>query len=177
VSERLFFALWPDDLVRGQISAMFPAGALAEAGVKPQRPDQWHVTLVFLGSVPLDRKEAVLRSAGRVRCAPFSIRFDRIEFWRRARVVCMTASKMPRPLGRLVDDLRAALADEGFIMEDREFHPHVTLARKVTAWPQSRLPEPLTWPAHRFALVRSVSGPGGSRYEPSHWWNLGIDTD
>jgi 2'-5' RNA ligase len=177
VSERLFFALWPDEMVRAQLARVFLSSGLAGAAGRPQHPDQWHVTTVFLGSVATHRRDGVLRAAGRVRSAPFSIRFDQIEFWRRPRIVCMTASTTPQALGRLVNDLRATLAGEGFDVEDREFRAHVTLARKVAAWPASRLAEPLTWPARSFALVRSSSGPSGSRYEPLHWWNLDHETD
>ena len=176
MSQRLFFALWPDDDLRERIAtAALPR--LAGTQGKPQRPDQWHVTLVFIGQVATSRVDAVLRSAAGVSCAPFSVSFEMIEFWRKPHVLCMTAATIPAPCVRLVGELRAALTNEGFDVEDREFRPHVTLARKVSSWPPSTRVDPIVWPARRFALVQSVTGSGGSRYEPLHWWNLGIETD
>ncbi len=170
MSQRLFFALWPDDDLRERI-ATTTLLRLAGAGGRPQRPDQWHVTLVFIGQVAANRVDAVLRSAAGIRRVPFVVSFETIEFWRKPHVVCMTASTTPAPCIGLVGDLRAALMQEGFEVEDREFRPHVTLARKVSSWPPSTRVDPVVWPAQRFALVQSVTGSGGSRYEPLRWWN------
>ena len=171
MTDRLFFALWPDEDLRTTLDLRLPP-LVGELGGKPQRPDQWHVTLEFLGDVAADRRGGLHRAAERVRAAPFTVSFDQLEHWRKPQVVCLTASRIPAPLAALVDGLRAALAEEGFIPESREFRAHVTLARKVKTARHGRLEPPLAWPADRFALVRSVTGPAGSRYEPLHWWNL-----
>jgi 2'-5' RNA ligase len=76
-----------------------------------------------------------------------------------------------------VTGLRFALAAQGFMLQDRAFRPHVTLARKVKAARRGVLDPPLAWPADRFALVRSITGPAGSRYEPVHWWNASGRSD
>jgi 2'-5' RNA ligase len=171
MTDRLFFALWPDAHLRSSLSERVPH-VLEGLGGKPQRPDQWHVTLEFLGEVASDRQAALHGAAGRVRAEPFTVSFDEFHHWHKPQVVCLAASVIPGPLAGLVAGLRAALADEGFKPEDRDFRPHVTLARKVKAARPGRLDPPLAWPADRFALVRSVTDPAGSRYEPLHWWNL-----
>ena len=174
MSERLFFALWPDQGVCGQMrDHVLPQ--LQSLRGKPQRPDQWHVTLVFLGEVPAPHRAALLAGAHRVQASPFTVTFDAIEYWRRPRVVCMTASFTPAPLHNLLETLRAALQSEGFEPDPRPYRPHVTLARKVFVAQEFTLSEPITWPAHRFTLVRSVTDPAGSRYEPLEWWNLEVD--
>ena len=174
MSERLFFALWPDEGVRGQMrDHLLPQ--LTSLRGKPQRPDQWHVTLVFLGEVPASRRGALLASAHGIQASPFTLTFDAIEYWRRPRVVCMTASVTPAPLHDLVETMRAALQSEGFAPDPRPYRPHVTLARKVFAAQEFSFPEPIAWPAHRFTLVRSLTDPAGSRYEPLEWWNLEVD--
>jgi 2'-5' RNA ligase len=141
---------------------------------RPQRPDQWHVTLEFLGSVVREKRpvlDAVAAAAARD-VSPFTVRFDRLEFWARPRVLCLVATVMPPPLRRLVEALRCELAARGFTSDAREFRPHLTLARKVAAAPAVALEEPVDWPAAGFALVRSVTDPAGSRYEPLARWNL-----
>jgi 2'-5' RNA ligase len=171
MTDRLFFALWPDDELRSTLAARLPP-LLAGLGGKPQRHDQWHVTLEFLGEVARDRQAALLEAAARVRAEPFTVFFDQLDHWRKPQVVCLAASRIPAPLAGLIAGLRTELAQAGFTPEAREFRPHVTLARKVKAARRARLDPPLAWPADRFALVRSVTAPAGSRYEPLHWWNL-----
>jgi 2'-5' RNA ligase len=170
-AERLFFALWPNARLRAELESRLPPLTRNEHG-RAQRPDQWHVTLVFLGAVSLERKPAVLESADAVTGVPFELEFDRLEHWRRPQVLVLTASTVPAPLAALVADLRAALTGRGFEPETREYRAHVSLARKITRAPSTALPEPIRWTADRYALVRSVTDPSGSRYEPLHWWNL-----
>lgn len=171
MTDRLFFALWPDDRLRNALVARIPALLKTIRG-KPQRPDQWHVTLEFLGDVAEDRQSALCGAAGKVAAEAFTVVFDRLDHWRRPQVYCLSATACPPALTRLVTDLRASLSAEGFIPESREYQPHVTLARKVRRAQGAPLPEPLAWPADRLALVRSVTDPAGSRYEPLRWWNL-----
>jgi 2'-5' RNA ligase len=171
MTDRLFFALWPDDALRSVLARRLPPLLDGIQG-KPQRADQWHVTLEFLGAVASDRQPAVRAAADRVEAGPVHVAFDQLDHWRRPQVYCLAASSTPAPLARLVAGLRAALSAEGFEPESREYRPHVTLARKVRKAPIRPLDEPLEWRAERFALVRSVTDPAGSRYEPLHWWNL-----
>ena len=171
MTDRLFFALWPDESLRERLAIRLPALVTGVRG-KPQRPDQWHVTLEFLGAVPADRRPAVRAAATATRGEPFTVVFDLLDHWRRPQVYCLVASATPAPLARFVSGLRAALFAEGFVPELRDYRPHVTLARKVRAAPGASLSEPIAWTADRFALVRSVSDAAGSRYEPLDWWNL-----
>lgn len=175
MSERLFFALWPDEGLRAELASRFASlQAVAPAG-RPQRPDQWHVTLEFLGNVPAERRSALHAAADRVAMRSFTIDFDRVEHWRQPEVLCLVASAAPADLSTFVAGLRAALAAAGFAPEQRPFRPHVTLARKVRQAAPATLARPVSWPADRFALVRSVTAPAGSRYEPLRWWNCAVD--
>ena len=171
MTDRLFFALWPDEAVRSVLARRVPPWLERVRG-KAQRPDQWHVTVEFLGAVPGDRQPAVRAAADHVEGVPFTVVFDLLDHWRRPQVYCLSASSTPPSLAILVKEMRAALCAEGFVPESREYRPHVTLARKVRAAPAGPLQEPVEWFAERFALVRSVSDSAGSRYEPLQWWNL-----
>lgn len=174
MSDRLFFALWPDPDLRAALRGRSELDTSLIDG-KPQRPDQWHVTLAFLGQVPGERLPAVRAAAGRVSLAPVTIKFDRLEYWRRPQVLCLVASRVTAGLQALVAQLHAALVKEGFALDARPFRPHVTLARKVRSAADSCLDPPLVWRADGFALVRSVGDPSGSRYEPLDWWNHTVD--
>jgi 2'-5' RNA ligase len=170
-THRLFFALWPGEPLR---TALAPGiQALQPTGVgRAQRPDQWHVTLEFLGSVPASRVAAAREAAMRVQAGPCDLRLDAVEFWRRPEVLCLVAREVPPPLADLVAQLRSALAAQGFEPETRPFRAHVTLARKVTQ-PVATAPfEPLCWPVAEFALVESITDRSGSIYTPLASWPL-----
>jgi RNA 2',3'-cyclic 3'-phosphodiesterase len=174
MSDRLFFALWPDPALLQALQARVEKIAAAVGG-KPQRPDQWHVTLEFLGQVPRERQPVLRAAAARVSGSPVTIEFDRVEHWRKPQVVCLVASRVPAGLAALVTQLHAELAAEGFAIETRPFRPHVTLARKVRTAVDSLLDPPFLWRTDGFALVRSVTDPAGSRYEPLDWWNHAVE--
>lgn len=170
-AHRLFFALWPDPALLGCLHARIPQ-LLRDVRGKPQRPDQWHLTLVFLGGVAAERVRQAEEAASAVRGSPFEIRFDLAEHWRRPEVLCLSAADTPVALAALVEDLRHELAARGFVTETREFRPHLTLARKVRRAPRRAEVEPLVWPAQEFVLVESVTDPAGSRYTVRRRWPL-----
>jgi RNA 2',3'-cyclic 3'-phosphodiesterase len=168
---RLFFAIWPGDALRSALAPRIQA--LQPAGVgRPQRPDQWHVTLEFLGSVPASRVAAVREAARQVQAGPCEVVFDAVEFWRRPEVLTLVARELPASLGSLVDQLRRALAARGFEPESRPFRAHMTLARKVAHPVTLGAFEPLRWPVVAFALVESITDRAGSVYTPLDQWNL-----
>lgn len=174
MSERLFYALWPDASTRGELSRRLPEWTAGIDG-RLQRPDQWHVTLEFIGAVAPERVAVLEDAAGQTPFSPLVIEFDRLEHWRKPQVACLVASRTPPALAAHVAALRAALAAAGFEQDSRPFRPHVTLARKARAAPTDHVVPPLFWPAMRFALVRSTSDAAGSRYEPLHWWNARVE--
>ena len=170
---RLFFALWPGpvavDAASAAVHRLVPPGT-----GRPQRPDQLHLTLEFLGGVPEARLVSVLEAgeaaAGSV--TPFEVVLDRLEYWQRPQVLCLTASVVPESLAVLVRSLRTALATRGFEPEARAFRPHLTLARKIRLPPPAAPVEPQRWAAHEYALVESITGRDGSRYERLSTWPM-----
>lgn len=168
---RLFFALWPNDEFR---AALVPRiRVLQPDGVgRPQRPDQWHVTLEFLGPVPESKVALARDAAAHVQAMPCGILFDAVEYWRRPEVLCLVAKEVPEALTGLVTQLRSSLAARGFQPESRPFRAHLTLARKVTHPVSPVTFEPLQWPVADFALVESVTDRAGSVYTPLATWNL-----
>jgi 2'-5' RNA ligase len=54
---------------------------------RAQRPDQLHLTLEFMGSVPADRLAAALEAAAAIRAEPFEVVLDAPEYWRRPQVL------------------------------------------------------------------------------------------
>lgn len=173
-AHRLFFALWPGEPLRSalahRVESLVPPGL-----GRPQRPDQLHLTLEFLGSVPSARLQAARDAAAAVQGEPFELILDAVEYWRRPRILCLVAREIPPALAQLVHTLRAELASRGFDPERRPYRAHLTLARKVGQTPGPAAVEPLRWPATEFALVESVTERAGSIYRPLRAWPLRAD--
>jgi 2'-5' RNA ligase len=167
---RLFFAIWPDEAAASKLAQASQALALL-AGGKPVPAAKIHLTLVFLGDLDEGRLDPALEAAEGLHHAAFDLSLDQWGAFRGARVAWAGCSKAPKALVRLQADLAERLRNAGFVLDDRPYAPHVTLARKVTRTIGRRRAEPIGWRAREVALVRSVPGKGG--YETLRRWNLG----
>ena len=166
---RLFFALCPDDTTR---DAIYRASRnLAEnSGGRVIPPEQFHITLAFLGSVQPELEERVAAlaegTAAEVQAAPFSFELDELGFWPSAKVIWYGCTHTPSPLRDLALELRRRLQSAALPPAPGKFTPHVTLARWVrTAGPfapAARIP----WEAREFTLLRSETLSRGVRYTP-----------
>lgn len=165
---RLFFAIWPDDAARAALAEL--AGQIVEvAGGRATPAQSIHLTLEFLGAVEPERAALLQRIAAEVRGRRFRIRLDRVGSFRRARVGWAGSEKPPRQLVALQAQLNARLRENGFALEEREYSPHATLARKIERpLPRARI-DAIEWPVGEFALVVSAAG----RYTTLASWPLG----
>jgi 2'-5' RNA ligase len=166
-SRRLYFALWPDDALRAAVSAA-TARAVRVAGGRAVSPENLHVTLAFLGSVPEHRVATAQSAARSVTVTPGVQVFDRVAQWGRGGPLVMEAMRVEPALAGLQAALVNALLAADFRLDRREFRPHITLARRPAArWPAAPPEAPggrLAWSWSTFVLVDSETGPEGSRY-------------
>ena len=169
--QRLFFALWPDPRVRGQIVRIQQALVLRR-GRLTHREDL-HATLVFLGSVTPERQRCAESAAAAVRSEPFDIVVDRTGFWSRPRIAWCGSDEVSPPLLGLVRDLQQGLASCGFRSETRPYRLHVTLARDARSPQTGPLDEPLLWRCDRFVMVTSNTAGEAPRYRVLREWLLG----
>lgn len=170
-NDRLFFACWPEAPLRHTIYKATRRVVKASGG-KPVPPENFHITLAFLGSLDPDAAGAVRRAAAGVRGSRFDLMLDRVGFWPQPRVVWLGASRVPTAARQLVDQLGTALRDCEIALQARPFQPHVTLARKVSKPGEFAPLTPIQWPATAFVLVRSASRAAGSEYSVLEEWPL-----
>jgi RNA 2',3'-cyclic 3'-phosphodiesterase len=177
----LFFALWPAPALQQSLAGTTQSVVLA-AGGRPVPPENFHVTLAFLGSVPDARISEVAALgadvASQVTQPGLGVTLDAIEYWQKPKVVVATAglpAAKSAPLANvLTGALKSRLTDAGFTPgENPEFHPHVTLARKIAHPIHSIGIQPVLWGFTDFALVESRTEPKGSVYTVLQTFPLG----
>ncbi|MGH6635023.1 MAG: RNA 2',3'-cyclic phosphodiesterase [Gammaproteobacteria bacterium] len=169
-TQRMFFALWPDEEVRAAIAGL--VSVLPLRGVRPIPPQNIHATLVFLGSITRDTRRALECAVDDLRSRPFELVLDTRGWWRRPQVLWVGASTAPPELAQLVAGLKSAAAELGLKTDPRPYQPHVTIARKVNRPTAVSAFQPIAWQVADFCLVESVTGAGGAAYCARRSWSL-----
>lgn len=130
---RLFIGL---KLPKKQKARIFRAARPLREEELPVRwvdPDNFHVTLKFLGDVRPDGVPAIEEALGRIAANTPAFSTEIGEFGafpsvRRPQVIWVGVQATPE-LRCLKQDLEWTLSEVGFDVETRAFHPHVTLGR------------------------------------------------
>lgn len=166
---RLFFALWPDEALRGSLAPLLKLQR--ECGGRAHPPANLHLTLNFLGSVAAQTRDCLEQAADAIVLPPFTLTLDRFGYWPRPRVVWLGCGETPPPLTALVDAVNGVVEGCGMEPERRPYHPHLTLLRKARQLPTVEAPS-LRWPVDAFVLAESVSTPAGVEYRVLRRWCL-----
>jgi RNA 2',3'-cyclic 3'-phosphodiesterase len=136
-------------------------------------PENYHVTLRFIGDVDDQIEREVASMLGRVRRRPFELRFDALSSFggRRPRAVIATLAQTAA-LMELQAEHERLMQRVGLEPEGRKYSPHVTLARlrastsrQVADYLATRaLIAPLPFAVSRFVLFSSRASVGGGPY-------------
>jgi 2'-5' RNA ligase len=177
---RTFFALEIGDEARRAAAALVERlrGELEGTGhgvVRWGRPEDYHVTLRFLGPTPAERVPALAAAVGRETAgiAPFALALGPLGAFpdeRRPRVV-FVAVEPPEPVAALAAAVERGVVAAGLPPEARPFHGHLTLGRVRERRLRVRLPEaeraaPAPFLVDAVVLFRSDPSPEGSTYTP-----------
>jgi len=166
-SSRLFFALWPDENTRQTLAGLGQAIAINE--YKWLNPQNFHVTLVFIGNVDTATELLIRQSVAGVSAEAFELMFDRISYWSKPRILCLTCREPAFEILTLAATLDKAVTACGIQTDTRPYTPHVTLARHCPAFMGYDC-EPIVWRAESFCLVESCSEPDGVCYKVIREW-------
>ena len=168
--KRVFLALWPNSDVRQQLADV-------QVQFKPHEaraviPENLHMTLNFIGSLPVDQIDALARSLDEVHCPPFSMQVNTSGYFSRPKVAWLGLENIPPEL-RQLEQLTGACVET--CVDDYQrmtFRPHITLFRKAKAPVPLNAPLAINWPVNSFALLESKSTPEGVRYLVLKEWPL-----
>lgn len=133
-----------------------------------------HLTLVFLGEVKPQQREALEQQAGVLIIPPFDLHIDQQGYFAGPDILWLGPSVIPTPLHTLVDGLTSSARRVGIQADSQAFVPHITLARRCPTPPPAGLMAPdFHLSFEEFALFESVQGRRGVRYLPRAIWRLG----
>ena len=142
---------------------------------RPVPPENWHITVRFLGNVDQVTRERLLAELDQSDLGPvFEVVLgDLGAFPRpgRASVMWLALDKGAERLAELNAMAEQSSQLVGLAPEDRPFAPHLTLSRirpelDVRADLASYRRVPFQWTAGELVLYESHLGRGGARYEP-----------
>ncbi len=160
-SQRLFVALWPEDEARTKLSNKQLELKLGDYG-RLIPASNLHITLLFLGEVPLNEIPEIESFVKSIELTPFSFTISKIGFWPHNKIVWAGVENIETELEELSNKIRIGL--KRYVSDRRRFTPHVTLARKVRRRVACEL-TPIEWRVRKVYLVRSVLSHKGSQYK------------
>jgi len=163
--KRLFFALWPSDKQRQKIGVAIEPYRSKLAGTWTER-DNWHVTLFFIGGFAEDDIPLLRTAAHKIDCPSLDLKFESIYFWKRPKIICLFAGRIPSQLLGLVRSIESIAQTFGIKPEERPYRAHMTIARKARFFEPITLAQPLELHWSAFHLIESISTPGGVQYKP-----------
>lgn len=159
---RLFVAVWPPEEVVADLTAL---PRKDQRGVRFVHPDNWHLTVRFLGEADPD---AVIAALDGIEFAPAEIRLGPGVDVLGDRALVLPATGL--------DDVAAAVAERTRHLGEpprKRFVGHLTLARLK---PYAQLPRAMgmsfeaTFALEEIALVQSRLHPDGARYDTLSTW-------
>ena len=157
-TQRLFLALCPDSPARHQLSHHARAWTWPPDCVQ-YLPNDWHVTLHFIGEVQTARVADIAANVA-LPFQAFEWVLDQPRLWPHGlAVIC--ANEVPSALEDLHIRLAAALSGLGLPVETRPYRPHVTLARRADAAILPVVPPSVAWQISHYSLVVTTGNRDG----------------
>jgi 2'-5' RNA ligase len=179
LSGRLFFAVPVPSPTKAPIEALLPDISRSVPDARIAAPSGWHLTLAFLGQVRPESAADVVQvgEAAVAGLSPARLRLEGAGGFpndRRARVLWAGVAGDVEVLASLAATLASQSSRAGLRFEERELHPHLTLARLPRPAP---LPEAIvervaaaaaaspSWQARELCCYRSTLSRSGARYQ------------
>jgi 2'-5' RNA ligase len=178
---RLFVGLALSEEAKQRLERLTLRLRAPEDGLRWTSAEQWHITLVFLGTVEDKERALLLRELGRVHAAAAAVRIEGLGTFDRTGILYAAVEVSPQLL-HLQKRVAEAVRASGFEVEDRAYRPHITLARSRNregsralqrlkpALEKQRLR--VDWRAEEVLVYESELSPSGSRYRVEQRFRL-----
>lgn len=165
----MFFALAMDRALDAALDER-TAELCAETGGRAVPAGNRHATLAFIGAVPRVDVERLAAIGAALPRARFDLSLDTVGTFKDARVAWIGPARTPPDVLALHAALAVSLVGQGFRIDERPYHAHVTLARHCRRTMAQRAVQALAWPVRSVVLYESITTSQGPRYEPRAQW-------
>lgn len=160
-TRRMFLAIWPNEQQVDQLYAV--QNQYAGCG-REVIPENFHITLLFLGDVTATITECLSLSLQQTVVAPFQLRLDRLGYFSKTRIFWVGPNEVPTELETLFKGLRNCAQRCGISKLSKRYTPHVSLLRKCEVPASNPDFQPIDWQVDEFHLVESRMDRDGARY-------------
>ena len=137
---RLFVALDIPEAVRENLAAIRKNFSSIDSKIRWVPPENLHVTLKFIGSVPKEKLEPIIEALRSISILDtVQVRIHGLGCYTHSKTGVMLWAMIEdsKPLAALAASIDGQLASMGFAPENRPFMPHLTLARGSRNIPES----------------------------------------
>jgi 2'-5' RNA ligase len=172
---RIFIAFETPPSIREIISSLATHLQESHADVRWESPDKFHITIKFLGDLEEHRLPVIITLVENIcrQYTPFGVIYKDLGTFpnrNQPKVVWIGCDNPDGTLGKLKIALDRDLADEGFEIEQRAFHPHLTLGRikssqgvrNLTPMLENLTFEPQTTTVNEIVVMKSRLQPQGA---------------
>ncbi|MFW2383780.1 MAG: RNA 2',3'-cyclic phosphodiesterase [Acidimicrobiales bacterium] len=173
--ERMFLAAGLDDDTRHALATHLEASLDGDyLPGRPVPPENWHVTLRFLGPTEARQRDAIVAHLDQhLLVEPFRIRLTQLGGFpkeSKASVLWLGLGGAIESLAAVATECEAAAQAAGMEPEGRPFHPHLTISRirppfDIRALVDAVPPAKIALDVREVILYRSVLGHGPAKYE------------
>ncbi len=176
---RTFIAFETPARVREKISELQLRLKESFTGVRWESPDKFHITIKFLGNVKKEQMPEILEgiTGASKHFSRFQVTYEHVGAFphlKNPRVLWVGCRNDDGILAGLKVALDNALMPYGFEIEERSFHPHLTLGRikdpgrtrHLTPMSEYLTFEPQTFGVESIVVMKSDLRPNGSVYTP-----------
>lgn len=167
---RVFFALNPDPDTRQQLQSV-STGISDHAGRKVPAAN-YHLTLLFLGSVEQTLLSELVQAGNRVESTSFGLTIDQAGCWPQPGVLWLGPTESPPALLSLEDQLTDLAQSLDLLTSIPTHKPHITLLRQVRSSVELPAFGRIHWQVRSFCLMESINQPKGISYRILESWPL-----
>lgn len=155
---RVFFALYPDNQIRDQLSNL--THRISEQNCV--KPANLHLTLHFIGHT--GDLNCLIKQATEIRCNPFELCINQFGIFNRAKVLWAGPKECPGELSQLANDCFYVTTQCGIDNNVEQFKPHISLIQRIKSFPDLADFEPIKWQINKFCLMLSEPDDNGVQY-------------
>lgn len=129
---RLFIAINLSNQVKNQVNEIQSKIKINSSQGKFVNKEHMHITIEFLGEIVKDKVDLIKKLMDELEYEPFTLKLNKVGYFKRSvgNIYWIGIEKNDK-LIKIHDDLHQGLKEEGFKLEDRDYKPHLTLARRV----------------------------------------------